>query len=139
MYSGLMGKRRSASGASVDPAQSRMLLATSSKANCTGCRHCAVLSGPRSVDRLHETCESYVCMADDPPRAIGQWLAIRPDWCPIADRVSDPEEGLEGGQGRGPADVVASTSALKVCLAVGLALLACWVLAGCRHDLPIPI
>ncbi len=127
MYSGLLGKRRTVSGARVDPAQSRMVLGGSDRANCTGCKRCATMVGP---DRA----KTFICMAEDPPRDVGTWMTVRPDWCPVVDRdarVDSAVEALAGGEGREPADTMAAADALQIVGLVGFMVFICWCLTSC--------
>jgi hypothetical protein len=133
VYSGLLGKRRSVSGASVDPAQSRMVLGGGEKANCTGCRHCMVKVGYGAAEPVLS--RQYLCMADDPPRLVGHWLTVRPDWCPVADRgdgrVDAAVDAIAGGQGREPAETTAAADALQIAGLVGFMVFVCWCLTSC--------
>lgn len=116
-----------------------MVLAPDAKATCLGCMHCALFIGPEGPNHPHPPARTRVCMAEDPPRAVGRWMTIRPDWCPVADRenaVEPSPEGTAGGQGRTAADTSAASDALQLCLLVGFMVLICWCLSGCR-DLPL--
>lgn len=134
MYSGLFGKRRSLSGAKVDPGESRMAMGEDARLSCAGCRHCAlkVGYGCAESDPQLPPRRTYACMAKDPPQDLGEWMTLRPDWCPIAERGS----GIKGGQDRSGEDVAEAERALSVCIVVGICLVVMVVLSGCRLDIP---